>query len=72
MTDRLLSALHLPSGTRGLDLGCGMGETNRQLARTVDKPNEIVGLKLNPDLVETAKKVSAGQEDSISAWVVKG
>jgi ubiquinone/menaquinone biosynthesis C-methylase UbiE len=47
-------------------LGCGIGETTRQLARTLDKPNEIVGLELNPDLVETAKKVSSGQEDRVS------
>ena len=63
VTDRLLSVLQLPSGARGLDLGCGMGETTRQLARTLDKPNEIVGLELNPDLVETAKKLSSGEDD---------
>src|SRR6476659_3774977 len=66
VTDRLLSVLQLPPGTKGFDLGCGMGETTRQLARTLDKPNEIVGLELNPDLVETAKKLSSGQEDSVS------
>ena len=60
VTDRLLSVLQLPSGARGLDLGCGMGETTRQLARTLDKPNEIVGLELNPDLVERAQKLSSG------------
>ena len=66
VTDGLLSALHLRSGVRGLDLGCGMGETTRQLARTLDKPNEIVGLELNPDLVETAKKLSSGEQDGVS------
>ena len=66
VTDRLLSVLQLPSGARGLDLGCGMGETTRQLARTLDKPNEIVGLELNPDLVETAKKLSSGEQDDVS------
>ena len=66
VTDRLLSVLQLPSGARGLDLGCGLGETTRQLARTLDKPDEIVGLELNPDLVETAKKLSSGQKDNVS------
>ena len=66
VTDRLLSVLQLPSGARGLDLGCGMGETTRHLARTLDKPNEIVGLELNPDLVETAKKLSSGEQDDVS------
>jgi SAM-dependent methyltransferase len=66
VTDRLLSALQLRSGVRDLDLGCGMGETTRQLARTLDKPNEIVALELNPDLVETAKKLSSGEQDGVS------
>src|SRR5205814_9061074 len=66
VTDRLLSALHLRSGVRGLDLGCGMDETTRQLARTLDKPNEIVGLELNPDLVETTKKLSSGEQHGVS------
>src|SRR5215472_7373190 len=66
VTDRLLSALQLRSGVRGLDLGCGMGETTRQLARTLDKPNEIVGLELNQELVETAKKLSSSEQDGIS------
>ena len=66
VTDRLLSVLQLPSGARGLESGCGMGETTRQLAGTLDKPNEIVGLELNPDLVETAKKLSSGEQDDVS------
>jgi SAM-dependent methyltransferase len=65
-TNRLLSVLQLPSGTRGLDLGCGIGETTRQIARTLDKPNEIVGLELNPDLVEAAKKLSSNEEHGVS------
>ena len=66
VTDRLLSGLQLRSGVRGLDLGCGMGETTRQLVRALDKPKEIVGLELNPDLVETAKKLSSGEQDGVS------
>ena len=66
VTDRLLKAIQLRSGIRGLDLGCGMGETTRQLARTLDKPNEIVGLELNQDLVERAKELSWGKQDGVS------
>ena len=66
MTDRLLSVLQLPPGTKGLYLGRGMGETTRELARKLYKPNEIVGLESNSDLVEMAKEVSSGQEDSVS------
>jgi SAM-dependent methyltransferase len=43
-----------------------MGETTRQLARTLDKPNEIVGLELNQDLVERAKELSSGTQDGVS------
>jgi ubiquinone/menaquinone biosynthesis C-methylase UbiE len=66
VTDRLLSVLQLPSGARVLDLGCGMGETTRQLVRMLDKPKEIVGLELNLDLVETARKLSSRAEDGVS------
>ena len=62
VTNRLLSVLQLPSGARGLDLGCGIGATTRQISRTLDKPNEIVGLELNPDLVEAAKKLSSSED----------
>jgi len=65
VTDRLLSALQLRSGVRGLDLGCGMGETTRQLARTLDKTNKIFELELNPDYfaVWTTSGVSSSPTD---------
>ena len=66
VTNRLLSVLQLPSGARGLDLGCGIGGTTRQISRTLDKPNEIVGLELDPDLVEAAKKLSSSEDDGVS------
>jgi SAM-dependent methyltransferase len=65
-TNRLLSVLQLPSGARALDLGCGIGGTTRQISRILDKPSEIVGLELNPDLVEAAKKLSSSEEDGLS------
>ena len=65
-TDRLLSVLQLPPGIRGLDLGCGIGGSTRQISRALDKPNEIVGLELNADLVEAATKLSSSEEDGVS------
>src|SRR4029078_646603 len=43
-----------------------MGETTRQLARALDRPREIVGLELNPDLVERARKLSSSEQDGVS------
>src|SRR5437879_12901654 len=58
VTDRLLSGLQLRSGVRGLDLGCGMGEPSRKLVRGLDKPKEIVGLELTPELVEAVNTLA--------------
>ena len=38
--DRLLNVLQLPQDLRCLDLGCGIGETTRQLARKLDSPRK--------------------------------
>ena len=53
--DRLLDVLQLPQDLRCLDLGCGIGETTRQLARKLDSPEEVIGVELDTDLVEAAR-----------------
>ena len=69
VTDRLLSALQLRSGVRGLDLGCGMGETTRQLARALDKPNEIVRLGLTKTRVSLHHKSPTALVDHFAIGV---
>jgi ubiquinone/menaquinone biosynthesis C-methylase UbiE len=64
-TDKLLSNIRLPAGIKCLDLGCGIGETTRHLARRLDSSAEVVGVELNPDLVDAAKDLSSGQGQHI-------
>ena len=64
--DRLLNVLQLPRGLRCLDLGCGIGETTRQLARKLDSPREVIGVELNTDLVEAARGFSLGLKKRVA------
>lgn len=64
--DRLLNVLQLPQEVRCLDLGCGIGETTRQLVRKLDCPREVVGVELNADLVEAARGLSLGLTNRVA------
>jgi SAM-dependent methyltransferase len=64
--DRLLNVLQLPQDLRCLDLGCGIGETTRQLARKLDSPRKVIGAELNTDLVEAARGVSLGLKNRVA------
>lgn len=68
-TDGLLDALQLPPRTRCLDLGCGIGETTRHLARRLGVSSEIVGLDLDPELIAVAKDTPLGVGAAISFQV---
>ncbi len=57
VTDKLLGRLQLPAGIRCLDLGCGMGETTRQLAARLDKSRRVVGVDQDPELIRTASSM---------------
>jgi len=54
VTDRLLDRLRLPLGVRCLDLGCGIGETTRQLAGKLGETSEVVGVDQDRKLVNAA------------------
>jgi ubiquinone/menaquinone biosynthesis C-methylase UbiE len=64
--DTLLDVLQLPQDLRCLDLGCGIGETTRQLARKLDSPREVIGVELNTDLVEAARGFSLGLKNRVA------
>ncbi len=51
VTDRLLGSLPLPSPSRCLDVGCGMGETTRQLAGKLDNAVELMWVDLLLNLI---------------------
>lgn len=64
--DRLLSVLQLSQDLRCLDLGCGIGETTRQLARKLDHPGKVTGVELNTDLLEAARGFSSDLKNTVA------
>jgi ubiquinone/menaquinone biosynthesis C-methylase UbiE len=63
-----IQALHLPSGSHGLDAGCGIGLQAMSLAEAVGASGNITGLDLSPELLAYAEDLvkSAGLADRIS------
>jgi ubiquinone/menaquinone biosynthesis C-methylase UbiE len=49
-----------------LDIGCGMGETTRQLAGKLDNGVELIGVDLDPNLIEVARSVPGTAEGKIT------
>ncbi len=66
VTDRLLESLSLPSPSRCLDVGCGMGETTRQLAGKLDKGVELTGVDQDPNLIDVARSVHGPADGKIT------
>ena len=56
-TDRLLDSLELPPGSRCLDIGCGIGESTRHLAKRIPHSSEVIGIEQDPKLVDTATQL---------------
>ncbi len=54
-----IQALNLPPGSRGLDVGCGIGLQARQLAEAVGPSGHITGLDLSPQLLQHANRLAA-------------
>jgi SAM-dependent methyltransferase len=62
-----ITALGLPTGTRGLDAGCGIGLQAIELAEAVSPGGEVVGVDLNPALLAEARErvAAAGPSDRV-------
>lgn len=54
--DRLIDSLTIPRETKCLDLGCGIGEGTRHLARELGMTSEVVGVDIDPVLVKVAEE----------------
>jgi ubiquinone/menaquinone biosynthesis C-methylase UbiE len=54
-----IQALKLPSGSQGLDAGCGVGLQAMLLAETVGPAGHITGLDLSPEFIDYAKDLVA-------------
>jgi demethylmenaquinone methyltransferase/2-methoxy-6-polyprenyl-1,4-benzoquinol methylase len=51
----IVKTLQLPSGSRGLDVGCGLGQPTLLLAESVGPTGHVTGLDISPEFVEHAK-----------------
>ncbi len=56
---RAVQALHLPSGTRGLDVGCGIGLQAVLLAEAVGPTGHVTGLDASPSCLAEATMLAA-------------
>ena len=63
-----IQALQLPSGSRGLDAGCGIGLPALLLAETVGPAGHVTGLDLSPELLAHARGIvkKAGLSERVS------
>lgn len=52
----VINSLHLPKGSKGLDIGCGIGSNTLILAEAVGKSGHIVGIDLSKDLLTHAQQ----------------
>lgn len=55
-THGLLDRLKLPSGIRCLDVACGIGESTRLLASRLGDDSEVIGLDMEPALLDVAQE----------------
>ena len=58
---RLIADLQLPEGSRGLDVGCGVGLYALWLAETVGARGQVVGIEPSAEKVDAARAL-AGQK----------
>ena len=65
LLDKLMDSLVLPPGIRCLDLGCGLGETTRQLATRLESSSEVVGVDFDPVLLDVAREISSEENFEI-------
>ncbi len=64
----VIQALELPPGSRGLDVGCGIGLQVLLLAEAVGPAGHVTGLDLSPEFVARASRIAqeAGLADRVS------
>jgi demethylmenaquinone methyltransferase/2-methoxy-6-polyprenyl-1,4-benzoquinol methylase len=64
----ILSSLHLPDGSRGLDVGCGIGLQTLMMAQVAGRHGNITGLDTSTSFLEIAKMLArqTGLADCLS------
>ena len=65
---RAIHALYLPPGSRGLDVGCGIGLQAIMLAETVGETGHVTGVDLSPEFLVYARSIAekAGISEQVS------
>jgi ubiquinone/menaquinone biosynthesis C-methylase UbiE len=65
---RAIHALNLPPGSRGLDVGCGIGLQVMLLAEAVESGGHVTGLDLSPEFLVYARDIAekAGISEQVS------
>lgn len=58
---RIITELALPTGSRGLDVGCGVGLYGLWLAEAVGRAGHVVGIEPEAERVEAARALVGGQ-----------
>jgi len=63
-----IKALQLPSGSRGLDAGCGIGYLTLWLAEAVGPTGHVAGIDLSPEFLVQAMKIAeeSGMSEQVS------
>jgi ubiquinone/menaquinone biosynthesis C-methylase UbiE len=59
LTDQVFERLGVRPGMRCLDVGCGIGEVTRLLAKRVGPTGQVIGLDRDALLLEEARRLSA-------------
>ena len=65
---RAIHALDLPQGSRGLDVGCGIGLQVMLLAEAVGPGGHVTGIDLSPEFLDCARNIAekAGISEQVS------
>lgn len=63
-----IETLQLPAGSRGLDVGCGIGGHTLMLAEAVGPSGQLTGLDMNPECLAYARKtvVDSGRSEQVT------
>lgn len=69
-SNELLRRRPYPTGARVLDIGCGFGDTTRQIAKQVGPAGAAVGVDCAPNFVDLAKRGTAGSEAANASFFV--
>jgi len=65
---RVVRALNLPPGSRGLDVGCGIGLQAIMLAEAVEAAGHVTGVDLSAEFLDCARSIAekAGISEQVS------